>query len=321
MAPGRSAQLAAILHASDGTTTDVSAQAAWHSSASFMVSVSLTGLATTFANRHGESTVQVSARGLTATTEIVVVPEGSFRLIGRVVERGTEMAVPHADVEIDRLAGAARPVQISADGDGRFRFYGVPPGVTLRVARGGYNAHSEHLTLTEHRSIEIGIEPAVPRGEFGGRYSLVMTASPSCAGALPEPLRSRRYEAFVDQPESRPADLRVTLGGARFQPHAFGFVGHVRPDNRVRFGLTGYDFFSPYYYYAPSLAEIIDERLLVISGEVQGEAEDLGSRGRRIDGVLDGAFTLLGADGGFTARPTLAQCAATDHTFLMTEVR
>ena len=103
VAPGQSAQLNAIAHRSDGTTADITATANWRSSRVAVLLISAGGLATGQAN--GDAVVTVSvAGGRSASREILVLPPGTYRLVGLVGESDSPTS-PVVGAQVDVIGG------------------------------------------------------------------------------------------------------------------------------------------------------------------------------------------------------------------------
>jgi hypothetical protein len=323
IAPLGSAQLTAILHFSDGTSANVTNEAVWRTDKAHLLVVSPTGLATVKINARGEAYVDVAARGLRSTAEIVIVPDGTYRLTGRVVERGPgQIPIVSAAVETGDVVGLPFVVRIGTELDGRYSLYGVTGAATIRVSKGGYATRIERIDVTDHRSLDFELEAATPRGDVEGHYELTVTASPACSTGLPEFARQRRYGAYIEQSDDRADLLEVTLSGARFLLglKGHGFVGRLEPSGRMTFGLDAYDPSYPYGYNYPDVVEQVgDSDYLVLYGRITADAEDAGAR---IDGALRGGIGLWRSDIGFPhSGRLLAECHAEDHRVLMTRVR
>jgi hypothetical protein len=80
-APGESLQLTLNARWSDGTTTDVTAQATWQTSNARTLTVTSSGLLTGVAN--GEGSVSGRYSGMSRSRSLLVLPTGTFRLRGR----------------------------------------------------------------------------------------------------------------------------------------------------------------------------------------------------------------------------------------------
>lgn len=323
IAPLGSAQLTAVLHFSDGTTAIVTNEAVWRTDKAYLLAVSPTGLATVKLNARGEAYVDVAARGLRSTAEIVIVPDGTYRLTGRVVESGPgQIPIASAAVETGDVVGLPYVVKIGTEVDGRYSLYGVTGPMTIRVSKGGYAPREARIDVTDHRTQDFELDAAMPRGDVEGHYELTVTASPSCSGGLPEFARERRYRAYLEQRDDRLDLLEVTLSGAKFLLglKGHGFVGRLEPSGRMTFSLDAYDPSYPYGYNYPDVVEQVgDSDYLVIYGVITADDE---SGHTRIDGRLRGGVGLWQNEFGFPhAGRRLAECHAEDHRVLLTPVR
>ena len=98
----------------------------WRIGNSFYLQVNQAGIVTA-QPRVGETTltveVRVGTQTRTATREIVILPEGTYRLVGKITEAGfPTQAVGGARVEV-----AQGSASTTSDFNGQYRLYGVPP--------------------------------------------------------------------------------------------------------------------------------------------------------------------------------------------------
>jgi hypothetical protein len=309
--PGETAQFQATAHFPNGTSRNVTGEAAWHSSNVSVIALSSGGVAT--ARNRGEANVQVSFSGLFRTLPVLVLPAGTFRLAGRVTEAGASTEFIR-DARVEAMDGTGPPLVTTTGNDGRFRLYGVSANPEVRVTREGYEPHVQRLLLADHDTLNVELTLTRPREDLSGRYTLTITAAPDCGAALPDQARSRTYTATVSQAFSR---LSVTLSDAIF----FGGPGTLQnrftgsnDGERVTFSLwDGY--FSSYYSYSPDVIEqITPELFLVPMGSVTGTPSTSGVSGR-LDGVIEvREGTGTGPSSGLK---TIATCRSADHRFVL----
>lgn len=257
VAPGASAQFTAMLQLADGTEK-AATSARWFSSLNVVLAVDAnTGVATSrYADIWGEATLGVEALSLdgvgligqrTASREILVLPDGTFRIVG-VVTDGDDPAAGIPDVLLEvRLSEdlSARTVTYTRTGStGQYALYGVPAESYLHVRRGGYLPVTEHVRIAGHasRDFKLRVDGNVP--SLVGTYTMTVDAT-NCtrfSQLLDPQYRLRTYTATIQQSGAR---LTVRLSDAQFGPGSDGFSGIVT--------LTGADmqlrsFYNPYYY-------------------------------------------------------------------------
>ena len=270
VAPGQSVRYSAVVRLSDGTTK-IPMSVRWQVNGGFLpdLRVDETGLVTGVRLGEEQLTAVVPVPGGTrgAMREIVVVPEGTFRLIGTV--RDAEfptMAIPGARVE--SIPG---PAPTTTDANGRFRIYGVPSNADLRITRAGYEPIVRRLQLSTHASEQFSLVLPGPRPSLAGNYVFSVDVATPCQ-SLPTELQHRRYDAVVTQ---NGVDLEVTLTEPRFRLNAANDGNRFRGQADAggarftleRYARTGY--YNYYYYYGgpndyPSIAERLEDGTVLV---------------------------------------------------------
>ena len=322
MAPGQVAQFTANMRMSDGTvkTAAPSQIIRWRVGTGFftILQVDTSGRVTAL-NRSGESTVSVDVRigntSRTATREVVVVPEGTYRIVGTVTEAG----FPTAAVNAARVEVAGGTAFAIADMSGNYRLFGVPAGGVVRVSAAGYATYEETVALSGHATKNFQLELSGPRPMVSGPYTLAIDVVSACPNGLAPANQHRRYDAEVTQ--NGPV-VEVTLTEPRFRLNAAGrgnkFFGRALGGGVV-FTLRSYVLGGFYYYYYigpegyPDVAErLSDNSILVIEGTASTALT-----GNTLSGTLNGGL------GNWDSRfPTtsffLAGCFASSHTFSLT---
>jgi hypothetical protein len=159
VAPGGTTQLTARVRLDDGRlkTGSRATDIRWRSSDTSVMTVSSTGLVTAVAKQGDANVVAelpVGTGSRMATKEVVVLPEGTFRLVGQVRRQGasTPVLIPGARVEV--TSGAA--VAITND-EGRYRLYGVPPIADVRVSAEGYDTQTFHVELAGNATRDFAL--------------------------------------------------------------------------------------------------------------------------------------------------------------------
>jgi hypothetical protein len=278
IAPGGTAQYSAIQYMSDGSNRPATG-VAWSSSQPSLIQVDASGLATAQAPFRGDATLQVelpaASRGLRrGSRDIVVLPDGTFRLVGTVIEADAT-GVPVGGARLEAAAGESpsSPVETFATTgpDGRYKLYGVPSDATLRVIRDGYVTTSERIHLSTHETRNFELRLVAPRRTFAGDYTMTIEAGNERTCTLPEHLRQRVYETTIAQ---NGPFLTVKLTSPEFLVDSSGqgnqFSGVVTGTG-ARFELRS---FRDYYYYPnnPSHPDVVerlpDATLLVFVGNL-----------------------------------------------------
>jgi hypothetical protein len=212
LAPGATAQLRLVAHWSDGVDEDVTRTASFFSNDPDVLRVSSAGMVD--ALTRGEAVVSWHVEFSSGTHEIVVVPAGTYRVVGRVsVETEPSVAVGGALVESDGVP------ETFTDFSGQYRLYGVAAHGRLRISKTAYVTREIPLAISDHHTENIALTRSEPGAIVEALYQMTIEAGNECRGQIPEPLLTRRYAAAITQKES---EIRVVLTGARFFPD---FVG------------------------------------------------------------------------------------------------
>jgi len=204
VAPGTSASFKAIVDRI-ATLSDVSDTAEWTSSNPSVLSVAA-GLATGRAN--GEATVTARFEGQqTDPAPVMVLPVGTYRLRGTVTLPNSATAVvPTARVEVPEVG-----LVTTADPQGRFVLYGVPPGAEIHVTKDGYAPTVTSFDLRNHlMQVRITIRP-----QLEGAYTLSIGPG-TCfdVPAVPANLLKRTYTVAFVQSGSNPSVATGSFPGA-----------------------------------------------------------------------------------------------------------
>lgn len=307
VAPGAFAAFTLTARMSDGSTRRLTDGVSWQSSGSDL-RVDADGTVTGI--RVGEAILRAMAARpnfgpLTIVREIIVVPDGTFRITGQVTEIGDPAPVPDARVEV--VSGVGTGLSTKTDTFGRYRLYGVAGDAEFRITRDGYEPVVRRIGIDRHGIVNFELRLAAPRPDLSGMYTLTVRAD-ACAGtpALREDLRQRTYTATLVQTG---ATAEVRLSGATFVTsggRGDRFTGRVEP-TVVTFRLNPWY----YYYYYPDIAERLpDNTVLVIEGIVT-----VAITNGTLSGNLNG--NLWHNDAGFRF---LAGCFSRTHAFTMTRV-
>lgn len=301
IAPGLSVQLGVNVVKSDNSVQDVTALSQWLSSNPRVLEVNAAGIAK--GNALGEAVITVRYQSLRASTEALVLPDGTYRVKGTVTDTGIGLG----GVAITVIGGVGDGLVATSDGNGAYGLYGVRGRIRLQAKRDGYLNRIEEVDAVENRLLDFGMTLDRQRPELGGRYVLTMARMP-CTADVPD---VRSYDATVEQTGPR---LAVTLAGADFivtRGHGNGFSGVMDGLDRVTFSLgAAYNY---YYYYGQYdvIERIGSTSALVIDGKATATISPT-----RISGTLNGEFLLVqGNVVPFTR--ILGRCSGSSHRFEM----
>ena len=274
LAPGQSVQFSAVAQMSDGTTKVATylqnIQWGSFSPGDYLIQINSTGLATagqTSGDAFVSVHVPVPRGGLESTKEVTVLPDGTYRLVGRVAE----VEFPTAFIEDARVTVNPGSLATTTDANGEYRLYGVHPNAEIRVTATGYQPHVEQLQLDRNTTKDIRLALSGQRVTLSGSYTLTIDLTGSCVGpqSLAPELLHRTYEADATQNGST---VVVTLTEPRFRvdgERGNSFQGRADA-SRIHFDLS--PLYLYYYYYGPIYPDVAerlsDGSYLVPSGSV-----------------------------------------------------
>ena len=287
IAPGQSAQFIADTRLSDGVvkSTTSAANIRWRTS-NGLLTVNSAGVATAGQTR-GESNLTAEvlpAVTIRGTREIVIVPDGTYRVVGSVREaEAPAQAVVGARVEVTGTSLVA-----TTDFSGNYRLYGVPPSAEIRVTANGYQTVTQNVQLNTHTTQNFLVPLSGPRVSLNGPFYAMFDVVNSCSGNPPLSLdlQHRAYEASVTTTGSV-VDVRLTeprfnlLGGKGNR-----FSGRADPA-AIRFTLDqGFYYF--YYGYYPNIIERLSNNSQLI---MWGTGTTVPSGGG-VSGLLNGGIQV-----------------------------
>ena len=272
IAPGESVQLTARATMSDGSVEDVSSRAVWSGGDPAMLQVSSTGLATGVGRGESQVVVRIGPPNVPhASKRIFIVPKGTFVLGGNISEQG--VGIPGVTVLVTSGTGQG----LSARG-GFFRLYGVAGPVQLELRKDGFHTASYQVNVVEHMTRDFEVV-SIRRPDFGGTYTLTLTASPDCTGirSFPEEARRREYIATVSHEGAR---IAVSLSGADFltaNGRGNGFEGQLWTYERASFKFSDaywdeYD--GTFVPVAFDIAERVGDSTVAFVGGVSAQITD-----------------------------------------------
>ena len=204
--PGQTARLTATAHYSDGSTRDVTSQASWTSSQVRVATVSagaVTGVAL------GRTMIRANFERFSTAMTIVIQPDGTFILKGKVTEPGG-VVVGSAAVEV--ISGP--PNQAITNSIGDYELFGMAGTFILRVGKTGYFDERRTVTMSGDQSLAVEITPRSAPAGVAGTYRVTFTASPSCT-TLPAELKTRTYTARIES-GCRPAGHHAERCSVRY---------------------------------------------------------------------------------------------------------
>ncbi|MGE5361483.1 MAG: carboxypeptidase regulatory-like domain-containing protein [Bacteroidales bacterium] len=290
--PGDTGQLTAVAVYPNGMRTDAASLEPVIfsvSAGSSVVAIAANGFVRAIG--YGRATVQLIWKGQVATTQVVVLPEGTFLLYGQVTQGTQQVPIPQAQVDFV-MPGQSFSTQ--TDGTGAYSLPALGTG-TLRVEAANFVSQSLPVSLNADTQVDVVLTRS--NDAFGGTYTLTFTASPSCS--LPLNLATRRYIATVTD---APTDLVVLLSGAKFSLggpwEVPGFTG-TRSGNEARFTIAN-DWWSGY-----SFAEDLgNNQVLFFDGQATGSIDASG----QLKTIFNGTVT-------WSTASSYTPCKATDHRF------
>ncbi len=278
LGPGESVQLRANAIKSDGSLENVTDRAQWTSGTSEIVQLSATGLAT--GGNRGEVLVTARFGGVSGTARIWVLPKGTHRLAGTIVDFGA----PLSDVTVAVIAGVGEGLTTVSGLDGSYALYGVSGSIRLRLSKEGYTDSFQQLDVTAHRIQDFGMSRERKADPYTGTYTLTIFTTGSCEAGFPDWAKRRVYTAKMVQNASYPEYVNVTLSDADFRGVGNYFYGTISQTGVITLFLD-----IDYYGYNYSIVEHVGESVLVVKGVAMGT----GTPGR-ILATLDGTATVGG---------------------------
>ena len=225
IAPGETHTLSAIAVMPNGDAVDVTGKAEWTSSARAVLEV--TGAGRIAGRAPGSGIVTARYGGRAADATILVLPNGTFHLAGRVLDGDIGVA----NVVVTVTDGVGQGLSTRTGANGRYELYGVAGRVHLELTRDGDLAAVQTIDVSAHRSLNFDLTPLTPDRSYAGLYALVIEAG-MCEGTFPESGKRRVYTARVEQTG---ASLRVSLSDADIWRGSGVFAGTVGPSGEISF--------------------------------------------------------------------------------------
>ena len=324
--PGQSARFSANLRFSDATTKTATS-VLWYAGSQFF-RVDPSGVATAGkengegvlyaeVNPNGTAPEHSGMRGaIRSSKEILVLPDGTYRMVGTVTENGPE-PTPLFGARVETTSGP--PLAAITDYDGRYQLYGIPGLADIRVSRDSYQPHVQRLQLTEHVTQNFQLALSGSRLDLAGLYTLAIDVACSTSTPVAADLQHRTYAASVTQSGST---LTVVLiEPSRFHVNGTGrgdrFTGRV--DSAGAMFDLGDSFWNYYGAYDPSTYPTLVERLptgfLVVDGKVLTRGSRTGLSGELRGSVQQYGFGFPSAPSSQSVKGT---CYSPAHRFTLT---
>ena len=299
IAPGSVGQYTLTAFYGDGTSADVTTVASWCCDQN---AVQLQGAGRFVGRAPGDAVI--SARyhnNMNRSRQVIVLPEGTFRVTGRVYEPGTASPIPQARISVNDGAGGS--LSTDADFSGNFRLYGVPANADFVVSHAGYETQSRHMEFSDHSVITLELPLAGPRLEFAGTYTATFDWRACSSRVKPEEAR-RVYTAVVTQAGSV-LDVRFTEPS--FAINSLG-RGNVMQGQIDAAGITLHaeQVFWYFYYYGPSSYPFVVERLPDDGRLVLYGTGTLAPSGASFVGEIKGFMEIYGR--GFPSGAPIGNC-------------
>ena len=300
---GATGQFRAMAQLTDGSSRDVTAEVNW---SSFYPMLEIVGPGLVKGNASGETAITVEFAGRGANRVVMVLPAGTYRLMGRITEAAAISGpVVGALVEVTTAGGVRLNAQTGSAGG--YRVYGVANATTVRVVKDGYQSVTQSIGVPGgHATHDIALALLASRADVSGNYTMTITAASNCGvglgeGRVPEEARVRSYQAAVQQ--DGPA-LVVTLDEPTLAFGRTGFPGRVEP-GRVVFNLSWQDGESPIL-----IDQLPTSNFLVVHGSATATVTT-----NRLAGLLSGAFQTY--ENWNAWGPAISSCSSANHLFVL----
>lgn len=269
VAPDGTAQFTAIATYPDSTTGNVTADAAWTTSApAFLRSLGSGRYAGVAA---GEGRANVSYRGRSSSKSVFVLPTGTFKLTGLI----RDVAGGVGDVDVQVMSGTGAGLSTKTMSSGRYSLYGVAGVVGLRLSAPGYTTQDLSVTVTAHQEQSFNLQTSGSIADVSGQWTLSISTSGSCSETWPADARRREVVANITQ-----QDTRLTIKFQNVPNFVFDSAGRIASD---AFSMT---LFSDFYYGDWGLTlRVGTQEWVGVNGEFRGVAS-----GPAITGTLTGNF-------------------------------
>ena len=201
IAPGRTGSFRAFVVDSRNVRQDVTEAAQWNVVDSSILAVVRAGVLSGV--RQGESVLTVAYPGVAVLSRsILVLEDGTFRIVGRVLEASW----PVADVVVAVSSGVGTGLSATSDRAGQFRLYGVAGDIELIATHDDYKPATRAMRVTTHTTADIPVTPLRTPYPMAGSWKATFTVASDCS--LPVDAGPRTYEVAVTQDVS---EIKVAM--------------------------------------------------------------------------------------------------------------
>lgn len=316
MPPGSTQQFRATAHFVDGTSRDVTNDAIWTSLQAGVLTVTR-GLATSGPTL-GESRIRATFNGPFGESDVIVVPPGTFRVMGVVTEAaGNGYGISAAQVEVATPAGV---LSTETRVTGEYRLYGVAGASEVRVTKTGYQSLVRSINVARHDRVDLELRFEQTRPNVAGTYTLTIAADDTCRSQLPDEVMSRSYTAVITQ---KGPQLTVQLQNGTFANELSGVRDRFRGSVE-----TGRLTFQLLDFYDDGLCSTVPSHECFFVGDV---VEELGpatyfnptgtvvaiESGSTISGALDGTIYVRGSPA--TKYAVTTSCKSSSHRITLSK--
>ena len=215
-----------------------------------------------------------------------------------------------AGVTVTVTSGIGEGLTTLSGATGFYALDGVSGPVQLQVKKEGYRNAIHSVDVTANRRHDFNLEVEQPRTDYGGTYTLTISAASPChflLGTFPEEAKRRVNIANVEQDGGR---LTVTLSDADFiVTDGFGnrFSGLTDPTGTMTFEVGEFGAFSSRF----DIVERFSGGALAVGGTVTATGTP-----QRIAGALNGSI-LTSDRTSDPFEPFNASCYSETHGFEM----
>jgi hypothetical protein len=309
VAPGETVQFGLIAHMTDGTSRDVTKEASWRAmSPAGLSDVSIDGSGLVTGVKLGQARIQGTYGNTTGSKDVIVVPTGTFRLVGKVFEVD-DPSQPVIDALVEATTATGATLVASTDRTGFYALYGVVGATILRVSREGFEGLVQTINVTAHQTINLTLKLSTPRPNVSGTYTLTISAADECGvglgeGRLPDEARVRKYPAVVTQ--TGPA-LKIDLSGAALLGDPSDPTGRLYGKLEPGRALFKLYIWSPWDSNSDVIAEQLTTGIFEPVGTVVAAISNEG-----LAGTLDGSLMVV-----VSGSPRIARCSSPQHRFVL----
>ena len=299
---GQTVQFSLIAQMTDESRRDVTNEARWSWSEFRSEPMLVLGPGLVTGHERGETQVWVEFDGYTKWKDVMVLPAGTYKLLGQVNDANVQ--VGGARVEVTRGVGAGLFTYTDSTGD--YSLYGVSGEVRIRVTKDGYQPAVRDFLVTAHQKYDIWLPLSAPLLELSGNYTLTITAADHCGvgigeGHVPQEARVRTFQATLRQDGSR---LEVALSRATFTVPRF-----AGPHISARVVPGGMELSIPEYE-SPLVERLPSGGVLIVWGDVAAAGS-----ANRLAGRLDGEFSTYETEDVWSS--STARCQSGSHQFVL----